>query len=75
MIQAIRKEVTVLQGGRIEFSSTELKVGVLAEVIVIIPDTQPVISKLTSFVGRGAGVFAKPAEVDNFLRNERDQWK
>lgn len=75
MIQAIKKEVTVLRGGRIEFSSAELKEGVLAEVIVMIPDTPSVNTKLISFVGKGSGAFSKPAEVDSFLRKERDQWE
>ena len=75
MIQAIKKDVTVLQGGRIEFSSPELTPGVRAELIVIIPDTEPMCTTLTSFIGKGKGAFTAPAEVDNFLQTERDHWK
>lgn len=75
MIQAIKKEVTILQGGRVEFSSPELKPGVRAEVIVIIPDSQSVSPKLASFIGKGKGVFTKSTEVDEFLRKERDKWE
>ena len=75
MIQAIKKKVTVLQGGRIEFSSPELKSGVQAEVIVFIPESQTIGSKLTFFIGKGKGAFSKPADVDEFLRKERDKWE
>ena len=70
MIQAIKKKVTVLQGGRIEFSAPELKSGVRAEVIVFIPESQTVGPELTltSFIGKGKGAFSKPADVDGFLR-------
>ncbi len=75
MIQAIRKEVTILQGGRVEFSSPELKPGVRAEVIVVIPDSQSVGRKLTSFIGKGKGAFEKSSDVDEFIRKERDKWE
>ncbi len=75
MIQAIKKDVTVLQGGRIEFSAPELKAGVRAEVVVFIPEPPAIAPKLTSFIGKGKGAFSKPADVDEFLRNERDQWE
>ncbi len=75
MIQAIKKEVIIAEGGRVEFSSPELKPGVHAEVIVIFPDSQPVRPKLVSFIGKGKGAFSKPAEVDEFLRKERDRWE
>lgn len=75
MIQTIKKEVTILQGGRVEFSSPELKPGVRAEVIVVIPDSQSVGPKLTSFIGKGKGAFTKATEADEFLRKERDKWE
>jgi hypothetical protein len=75
MLQAIKKEVTVLQGGRIEFSSPELKPGARAEVIVLIQDSQTIAPNLTSFIGKGKGAFKKPTEVDEFLRKERDKWE
>jgi len=75
MIQAIKKEVIILQGGRIEFSSPELKPGVRAEVIVVIPDLQSSGPKLTSFIGKGKGAFTKATDADEFLRQERDKWE
>lgn len=75
MIQAIKKEVTILKGGRVEFSSPELTPGVRAEVILIVPDSHPTDSTLASFIGKGKGAFTKPSDVDNFLRVERDEWE
>ena len=75
MIQAIKKEVTILNGGRVEFSSPELKAGVRAEVIVVIPNSQPIGSKLAPFIGKGKGAFTTSSEVDKFLRKERDKWE
>jgi len=75
MRQAIKKEVIILQGGRVEFSSPELKPGVRAEVIVFVPNSKPASSKMVSFIGKGKGAFVKSAEVDTFLRNERDKWE
>ena len=75
MIQAIKKEVTILQGGRIELSSPELTPGGRTEVIVFIPNPQSTGSKLTSFIGKGKGAFEKSTAADKFLRAERDKWE
>ena len=75
MIQTIRKEVTILQDGRIELSFPELTPGIRAEVIVVIPSPQSVVPKLVSFIGKGKGAFTKSTAADQFLRAERDKWE
>lgn len=74
MIQAIRKDVIVQSGGRIEINSLELKAGQHVEVIVIIEDS-PSVPMLSSFLGKGKGCFGSPGEVDAFIRKERDGWE
>lgn len=71
---AIKKEVTVNIGGRIEIQAPELEPGSKAEVIIMIHEKMGKGSTLGSIIGRGKGCFATPAEVDTFLRNERDSW-
>lgn len=73
MIQAIKKEVTIQPGGRIEITSPELKPGMRAEVVVMI--TEYKFNRLTSFIGKGKGGFASPNEADAFIRRERDTWE
>ena len=75
MIQAIKKEVTIQPGGRIEITSPELKPGMRAEVVVMITDSQYKFNRLTSFIGKGKGSFASPSEADAFIRKERDTWE
>lgn len=75
MIQAIKKEVTIQPGGRIEITSPELKPGMRAEVVVMITDSQYMFNRLTSFIGKGKGSFASPSEADAFIRKERDTWE
>ncbi len=36
---------------------------------------EKVTTDYTAFFGSGKGAFATPAEADNFLRAERDQWE
>ncbi len=75
MIHAIRTEVIVQSGGRIEIAASELSPGTRAEVIVL---EQPTPRKkkrpLISFFGKGKGCFSSAEEVDAFLRRERDSW-
>ena len=75
MQSALRKTVTVKDGGIIEFQSPELTVGSTAEVIVIVdtPSEEPR-KRLSEFIGNGKGAFGSAAEADQFIRGERDAW-
>ena len=75
MFRAIKKEVTVQPGGRIEITSSELKPGMRAEVVVMINDSHHRFNKLSSFIGKGKGSFATSSEADAFIRKERDRWE
>ncbi len=74
MIQAIRAEVTVEPGGRIEIVAPELTPGARAEVIVLEEAPTPRKRSLKSFLGSGKGCYGTPDEADSFLRRERDTW-
>jgi hypothetical protein len=76
MLNAVRQNVTVQQGGRIEIFVPEIRAGARAEVIVIeSPESAGTPrSPLAKLVGAGKGAFASPADVDAFIRAEREQW-
>jgi len=40
----------------------------------IVEDGAPEPPPLTSFMGKGKGCFANAAEIDAFIRSERDSW-
>lgn len=73
--QAIKKEVTILPGGRIELQSPELKPGMHAEVVILLSENNHKLSPLSSIIGKGKGGYATPEEADEFIRKERDTWK
>jgi hypothetical protein len=75
MTQAIREHVTIEREGVIEIHHPALAVGTQAEIIVLVE--QPVTERppLVSFIGKGKGCFANAAEVDAFIRAERDDWE
>jgi hypothetical protein len=75
MLVAIRKTVTVEQGGVVRVTSSELQPGTSVEVIVLFePAAQAVAPTLSSLIGRGKGSFSSVEEVDRFIRSERDEW-
>ncbi len=79
MTTAIRQNVVIQAGGRIELRDPQLPTGATAEVIVLLnlplaeasEETAP---PLTSLIGAAKGGFATPEEVDRFLNQERDAW-
>lgn len=75
MTQAIREHVTVEREGVIEIHHPSLAVGTQAEIIVLVEQSAAEIPSLTSFIGKGKGCFANAAEVDAFIRAERDAWE
>ena len=75
MINGLRQKVVVQPGGVIEIRSPELPVGSIADVIVMLDSpTEEANRSLVSFIGRGKGSFATPAEADEFIRRERNTW-
>lgn len=75
MIQAIRKEVVILPGGRIEIHSPDLIPGTHAEVVVLIEETGKAVGTMSSLIGKGKGCYGTPAQADAFIRAERDTWE
>ena len=74
MTLAIRQTVRVQPSGVIEIRSPELTPGTLAEVIVLL-EMPPVLKRpLTRLIGAAKGGFASVAEVDSFIRREREAW-
>ena len=75
MVRAIRQFVTIQPGGRVDLVSGELPVGSRAEVIVLVISVPaPAAGGYLASFGSGRGTFADPAEVNTFLRAERDRW-
>ena len=74
MTQAIREHVTVEREGVIEIHHPGLSLGARAEVIVLVDKPVEEPPSLLSFVGKGKGCFSSAAEVDAFIRSERDAW-
>jgi hypothetical protein len=75
MTQAIRQDVTVQKGHKIEIYSPELKPGDHVEVIVLLNQSNAKKSNLRSVLGAGKGSFSSPTEADNFIRGERSTWE
>lgn len=74
MAPMVKQKVTVQPGGVVQVQSSELIPGSTADVIII-PDTGlPPARALASAIGSAPGGFASPAEVDAFIRHERDAW-
>ena len=77
MIQTVKTKATVKPGGFIEVCSSELPEGATVEVLVLVEDTKEPKKpkkKLTDFIGAAKGSFANAAEVDAYIRQERDSW-
>jgi len=78
-MQAIKEQVKVGAGGQIVIERPELRAGSKAEVIILV-DERPEAHEpqrpapLASYLGSGKGCFSNAAEVDAFLRSERDGW-
>lgn len=77
MRNAIKQNVKVQRGGRIEVFVLELREGSTAEVIVLEAAREESAGRktmLAGVIGKGKGAFTSPQEVDQFIRAERDQW-
>jgi hypothetical protein len=75
MTHAIREHVTVEREGVIEIHHPGLAVGTQAEIIVLVEQAAAEIPPLVSFIGKGKGSFANAAEIDAFIRAERNDWE
>jgi hypothetical protein len=75
MIQAIKERVIVKPAGTIEIHCPSLPPRTAAEVIVMVEDRPGKTRPLTSFIGKAKGCFRNAAEVDAFIRAERDAWE
>ncbi len=79
MNEAVRQQVVVGAGGEIVIRAPHLKAGTHVEVIVVEQPESPTTAEvpripLSSLIGSCRGMFATPADADDFLRRERDAW-
>lgn len=75
MTNALRRQVLVQPGGVIQIRSPELVPGTLAEVIVLVEKTPVSARPLSQWIGAAKGGFARPSDVDEFMRREREAWE
>lgn len=71
----IRQRVTIQPGGSIEIHDPQLPDGAEAEVLITVEQPPVAERPLASFLGQGKGCFKDAAEVDAFLRAERESWE
>ncbi len=73
---AIKQDTTVQPGGVIHIHSDQLPDGVRAEVIVLVEKPLSVtFPTMRSMIGGAQGSFKSAAEIDAFVRAERDSWE
>jgi hypothetical protein len=79
MQSALRMEVTVLPGHRLEISAPELPEGAKVEVIVILPEApKPHRSSVLEFLESlppGPRAFPTWEEYEKHLQEEKDAWE
>lgn len=77
MIQTVKAKAIVKPGGFIEVHSSELPEGATVEVIVLIEEPEEPkkpLKELIDFMGAAKGSFSSVAEIDAYIRQERDSW-
>jgi len=79
MIQAVRKRVRVQAGGIVAVQDASLPEGAEAEVIVLLAeaadaDETEALPPLESMVGAAKGLFSSPEEIDQYIRDLREEW-
>lgn len=77
MSVVLQLDTTILPGHRIEIQAPELPVGRTATVTIVVSETETPKRPLDEVLGdyRGGKLFQSAAEVDDYLREERDCWK
>ena len=77
MVNALHRKIPVLPGGRIELTDEALPAGELVEVIILLPspvETSPRSALDILAEAPGQRLFKTAADVDNYLRQEREAW-
>lgn len=79
MVQAIKKRVRVQAGGVVSVQDASLPEGAEAEVIVLLSEAVEAerledLPSLESMVGAAKGLFSSPEEIDQYIRDLRDEW-
>ena len=75
MQTALRIKTTILSGGRIEISDPHLRSGETVEIIVLLPESQNTARRSALDIlaeAPGQRLFKTAAEVETYLREERD---
>lgn len=77
MIQTVRAKAIVKPGGFVEVRSAELPEGADVEVLVLVEkakEPKAQLQELIDFIGAAKGSFSSAAEIDAYVRQERDSW-
>jgi len=79
MVQALRKHVRIQAGGVVAVQDASLPEGAEAEVIVLLTEASETevaeeLPPLESMVGAAKGLFSSPEEIDQYIRDLRDEW-
>jgi hypothetical protein len=77
MLSALHRKITVLPGGKIEVTDQALPSGELVDVIILLPapSATPRRSAIDILAeAPGHRLFKTAAEVDDYLRKEREAW-
>jgi hypothetical protein len=78
MQTALRVTTTVHPGGRIEITDPQLPSGEAVDVIVLLPELSAAARRsILDVLAEAPGqiLFHTPADVDTYLREERDSWE
>jgi hypothetical protein len=75
MVRAIRQQVTVQAGGRVEIPVSDLPAGARAEVVVTLKPSAEPRQSLHDMIGQARGCYPTPQDADRFIRQERDSWE
>lgn len=73
----MRRKITVLPGGKIEFTDQALPAGEVVDVIILLsaPSATPRRSAIEILAeAPGHRLFKTAAEVDDYLQKEREAW-
>lgn len=80
MQNAIRKHARVQHGGVISVQDPNLTEGADAEVIILVPRTSNDLGQsedlpsLRSMIGAAKGIFGSAEEIDQYMRDLRNEW-
>jgi hypothetical protein len=77
MQTALRIKTTILTEGKIEISAPQLRSGETVEIIVLLPESRDVTRRSALDIlaeAPGQRLFKTAAEVDAYIREERNSW-